>query len=253
MKRVHRRIPIQLSLHIFAVALVIFVLDFAIADARMNAAQSTQMVSPEKIHSAIKKHILTHAPWDPDQMTIGAIRFNRPISVPAGKVTLRVAAPKHTDWIGAVAFSVNLMVDGKKVDRLTVPAHLDVWSDVIVTTRPLGKYEPIGENDIRIEKMNLARVSSSVIDSADDVFGRRTKRNIAANCILRKDMVEIQPIVKRGEMVQVLAESPILKISVKGIAKQDGAKGDRIKVVNIRSKKVIYARVVDGRTVQVDF
>lgn len=253
MKRVPHRIPVQLSLHIFAIALVIFVLGFAIADARMDDARPVQMVAPEKIHSAVTKHILTHAPWAPDQMTIGAIRLNRPVSVPAGKVTLRVSAPRHTDWIGAVAFSVNLAVDGRKVGHLTVPVHLDVWSDVIVTTRPLGKYEPIGKDDIRTEKMNLARVSANVIDSTDDVLGRRTRRNIAANCVLRKDLVEIQPIVKRGEMVQVLAESPVLKISVKGIAKQNGAKGDRIKVINIRSKKAIYARVVDGRTVQVDF
>lgn len=228
-------------------------LGFAIADARMQDAQSMQIVAPEKIRSAVKKHILRRAPWDPDQMTIDRIRFNQAISVPAGKVALRVTAPRHTDWIGAIAFTVNLMVNGKKVGRLTVPAHLDVWSDVVVTTRPLGKYEPVGKDDIRIEKMNLARVSSNVIDSTDDVLGRRTKRNIAANCILRKDLVEIQPIVKRGEMVRVLAESPILKISVKGIAKQNGAKGDRIKVINIRSKKAVYARVVDGQTVQVDF
>ncbi|MGD9366630.1 MAG: flagellar basal body P-ring formation chaperone FlgA [Desulfobacteraceae bacterium] len=253
MKRVRHRIPIRLSLHIFAVALVILMPGFTIADARMQDAPSTQIVAPEKIRLAVKKHILRRAPWDPDQMTIDRIRFNQAISVPAGKVALRVIAPRHTDWIGAVAFTVNLMVDGRKVGRLTVPAYLDVWSDVIVTTRPLGKYEPIGQNDIRIEKMNLARISSNVIDSIDGVLGRRTKRNIAANCILRKDLVEIQPIVKRGQMVRVLAESPILKISVKGIAKQNGAKGDRIKVINIRSKKAVYARVVDGQTVQVDF
>lgn len=253
MKRVRHRLPIRLSSQISAVALVIFMLGFASADARMQDAQSMQIVAPEKIRSAVKKHILRRAPWDPDQMTIDRIRFNQAISVPAGKVALRVTAPRHTDWIGAIAFTVNLMVNGKKVGRLTVPAHLDVWSDVIVTTRPLGKYEPVGQDDIRIEKMNLARVSSNVIDSTDDVLGRRTKRNIAANCILRKDLVEIQPIVKRGDMVRVLAESPILKISVKGIAKQNGAKGDHIKVINIRSKKAVYARVVDGQTVQVDF
>jgi flagella basal body P-ring formation protein FlgA len=37
------------------------------------------------------------------------------------------------------------------------------------------------------------------------------------------------------------------------MAKQDGAKGERIKVVNLRSKKVIYAQVVDGQTVSVEF
>jgi flagella basal body P-ring formation protein FlgA len=70
---------------------------------------------------------------------------------------------------------------------------------------------------------------------------------------LRRDQIELAPVVKRGDIVQVVAETPVLRISVKGMAKQDGAKGDRIKVVNLRSKKVIYAQVVDGQTVSVEF
>jgi len=51
----------------------------------------------------------------------------------------------------------------------------------------------------------------------------------------------------------MVAESGGLKISTQGEARQRGAKGDRIKVMNLDSRKSIYARVVDRNTVRVDF
>jgi flagella basal body P-ring formation protein FlgA len=148
---------------------------------------------------------------------------------------------------------VGVAVNGKKVSVITVPVNIEVWSDVILTAKPLGRFQPIGYDDLQIKKMDLARVPSSAIVDLDQVVGSRTRRSIAANCILRKDHVEIPPVVKRGDVVSVVAESAHLKVSAKGRAKENGSVGDRVKVVNLRSKKVIYALVVDDRTVRVDF
>jgi flagella basal body P-ring formation protein FlgA len=212
-----------------------------------------QTIQPGKIRAAVKRYIVQHAPWDAGQLTIKKIKFNRPVRVPTGKIALQVTAPRHTDWLGGIPFSVGVAVNGKKVSVITVPVNIEVWSDVILTAKPLGRFQPIGYDDLQIKKMDLARVPSSAIVDLDQVVGSRTRRSIAANCILRKDHVEIPPVVKRGDVVSVVAESAHLKISAKGRAKENGSVGDRIKVVNLRSKKVIYALVVDDRTVRVDF
>ena len=122
-----------------------------------------------------------------------------------------------------------------------------------VVNRPLGRFQPISADAIRMEKMDLARVPNNAVLNPEQVMGRRTNRNLAANSILRSQHVELPPIVRRGDMVQVIAESSILKVAVKGIVKQDGAAGERVKVINMRSKKAVYARVLDGQTVKVDF
>lgn len=223
------------------------------AGANQRGAQAGQTIGPEKIRAAVQQYIHHHAPWNPEQLNISKINYNRPLNVPSGKIAFQVSVPKHTDWLGAIPFKVAVVVDGQKVNRITVPANIEVWSDVVMTTKPLGKYQPIGRDDIQIKKMDLARVPSSVLVNIDQVLGRRTNRNIAANCILRRDQVEIPPVIKRGDLVQVVAESPLLKISVKAMAKENGIQGDRIKVVNLRSKKAIYAQVVDEQTVRVDY
>ncbi len=210
-------------------------------------------LSPEKINAAVKAFALSHAPWKPDQLKVGRLTYGQALTLPPGKVQLRVSAPKHTDWLGPIPFNVVVMVDGQTVGKVTAPATLEVWSDVAVAAKPLGRYQPINADDILIRKMNLARVPSNVITSADQVLGLRTNRSIAANSVLRDDQVESPPLVKRGDVVQVIAESQVLKITAKGLAKESGAKGERIKVMNLGSKKIIYALVVDGQTVQVEF
>ena len=218
-----------------------------------NLAQKGQTIQPGTIRDAVKNFIVRNAPWNSDQMVIKQIRYNHPVQVSSGRVTLRVSAPKHNDWIGSTPFAVQVMVAGERARRITVPANIEVWSDVIVSVKPLGRHQPIARNDIRVKRMNLARVPSNAVVRMDEAIGRRANRNIAADCILRRDQIETPPIVHRGDIVRIVAQTPVLKITVKGMAKQNGGKGERIKVINLRSKKMIYAQVIDDQTVRVDF
>ncbi|MCD6272106.1 MAG: flagellar basal body P-ring formation protein FlgA, partial [Deltaproteobacteria bacterium] len=83
--------------------------------------------------------------------------------------------------------------------------------------------------------------------------GRRTRRSIDPATVLRTDLVELPPIVKRGDIVTIVAEAGGMRITALGKIKKKGHKGERLKVINLNSKKEIYARVVDSSTVRVTF
>jgi len=51
----------------------------------------------------------------------------------------------------------------------------------------------------------------------------------------------------------MIAESDGLKITALGEVRERGRRGERIRVVNLDSKREIYARVLDSKTVKVDF
>ncbi len=210
-------------------------------------------VSSRRIRDAVEGHILANAPWDADQMKIRQIAYSQDVTVAQGQLSLRVQSPKHIDWLGSIPFTVLITVDGTIAKKVTVPATIEVWSDVVVLAKPLGKYQTIEAHHTRIEKMNLARVPSNAVLNIDQAIGSRTNRNIVANSILRNDQIELPPVVKRGDVVQVVAESKRMKISIQAMARENGAVGKVIRVQNLRSKKTIYAQVVDSQTVQVDF
>ena len=210
-------------------------------------------ITAQKIQQAVKHYIAQNAPWKSDQMKIREIRSAHDLTVARGSLVIKVQSPKHTDWLGSIPFTVLIVVNGDVVKKVTVAAFIEVWNDVVLAAKPLGKYQTIESHHIRVVKMNLARVPANAILDRKQVLGSRTNRNIAANCILRNDQIELPPIIKRGDVIQVVAESRHMKISLQALAKENGAKGELIRVQNIRSKKTIYAQVVDGQTVQVDF
>jgi flagella basal body P-ring formation protein FlgA len=61
-----------------------------------------------------------------------------------------------------------------------------------------------------------------------------------------------KPTVRRGDTVTIVAESSLLRITDLGKAKQDGAVGDYITVLNLRSKKVITAQITGPEQVAVN-
>ena len=207
----------------------------------------------EKIIEAVRSFIEENAPWDPSQMKIRPISYTQEHRLTSENVTYQVAPPKHTDWLGSETFTVTLLVDGQVHKKTAVPAFIEVWSDVVASSRPLGRGQPITEKDIKVERMDLARVPANVVVRPADVVGKRTSRPMAANTLFRDDLLEQQPLIRKGDIVRVVAENQALKIGTQARAREDGAKGMRIALTNMTSKKIIYGLVVDSRTVQVQF
>jgi flagella basal body P-ring formation protein FlgA len=210
-------------------------------------------VSDDDIRAAVEAYIQAHAPWKPDQMKIRTINYSQSHKLPPGRVGVQVVAPKHTDWLGAVPFQVRLLVDGQPVKRTTVSAYIEVWQEVVLAAKPLGRNQPITREDLTLQSMNMAGVPANAIVNIDQVIGRRANRAIAINSILRVDQVDLPPVVRKGDVVQVLAESAQLKITTQGVAQENGGVGQKIQVMNVASKKNVLARIIDAQTVKVDF
>lgn len=60
-----------------------------------------------------------------------------------------------------------------------------------------------------------------------------------------------RPLVRKGDVVEVSASSGLLRVTLKGLALQNGALGDIITVRNPESLKVIPALVVGENRVEV--
>ena len=87
----------------------------------------------------------------------------------------------------------------------------------------------------------------------EEVVGKRLKAGVRGNNPLRSDNLERVPLVKSGQMVTMLLENGVLKITLAGRAKGAGAEGDLIMVQNLSSNRDVAARVIDAQTVRVDF
>ncbi len=210
-------------------------------------------VSREKIKGLVADYIATTLLVDNPAAKVKSIQVTESLRLPVGRITYAVSAPRNRPEAGQVPLTVSFEVNGKAYKKVWTTATIEVLAEVVITKKPLGRHKPITEDDIEVLKMDLAKTPSDVITDPEAVLGKRTKRAIGSQTVLRANLVEFPPLVKRGDVVVIVAETNGLKITALGQVKKKGARGDRIPVVNFESQKVLYARVVDANTVKVDF
>ena len=211
-------------------------------------------VTKEDITRAVSDFIYASMPWDREKVKIRDIRVRDNVILPKGKITYSVEPIKNTDFKGSVPLPIHFKVNGSFQKRILVTADIEVLAEVVITKRPLRRHRRITEDDIEIREKNLAGLPSNIILDYEEVLGKRAKRDIGANTVLRPDLIEFPPLVKRGDVVLIVAESSGLRITALGMVKQrEGHRGERVRIENIDSKKSLYARVLDSKTVKVDF
>jgi flagella basal body P-ring formation protein FlgA len=219
----------------------------------VRISRSYVEIDKHKIEKIVTDFITQNIPQDNKTVRIKEIQVPERVVLSKGRITYKVAAPRRRQLMGQCSIAVDFSVNGHFEKKVRATATVEVWGPVVVTRKPLGRYKPIVEDDIVLQTMDLANLSSNVLTDPAAVLGKRTKRAIGAQTPLRADSVELPPLVKRGDLVVIIAQSKGLKITTRGLVKKKGRLGDRIPVVNVDSKKVLYARVIDSNTVQVDF
>lgn len=210
-------------------------------------------IGPEKIKMLVSDYILKNTLKNNVDAEIKEIEVSDSLRLPNGRITFKVRPPSNRDLMGKIPFAVHFDVDGKFYKRVWATATVEVLAEVVVTSKPLGRHKPITEDDIEVLKMDLAKLPSDVITNPEMILGKRTRRAVGAKTPLRANLVEFPPLVKRGDIVVIIAESEGFKITALGQVKRKGRLGESIPVINYDSKKILYARVLDSSTVKVEF
>jgi flagella basal body P-ring formation protein FlgA len=209
-------------------------------------------VSSQKIEEMVRHFLLTRIPWDPQQVSI-KVSPMKDVTLPPGKLTYEIIPPKKEDYRGTTNLLVLFMVNGKVEKKVWVNVQIEVSREVVVSTHSLSRHSIISQDDLRLEKMNLADVPPDVVTDPLEIIGMRTKRVVDAHLPLCISFLEMPPVVKRGDLVTIVAETDAIKITTQGVVIENGGKGDMVRVVNTSSKRELFARVKDSKTVEVDF
>jgi flagella basal body P-ring formation protein FlgA len=106
---------------------------------------------------------------------------------------------------------------------------------------------------VRLSQIKLSQPLRQVMTSVEEVVGKRARRPLRANTMLRTYEVEAQPVVRKGDIVLLVVESARLKVTMLGEALEPGEEGATIRVRNTSSKREVHAVVIDSKTVRVPF
>ncbi len=188
--------------------------------------------------------------WD---VHLRRITISDALKLPEGPTDYEIVAPQQWEGWGAVSISVYARQKGKVVRNIPVRIEVAALVDTVVALREIEYGASILPSDVILQKREITYNSQLAARTLDEVIGKRARLIIRANQPVRTDQVERVPLIKSGQIVTIVAENEVLKVSVSGKARSSGAEGDIIRVQNLTSLKEIPAKVIDASTVQVAF
>lgn len=132
-----------------------------------------------------------------------------------------------------------------------VPVRIERHAQIVVAARALARKHVIGAHDIRLEHQDTAQLSNGYFTDPDAVIGLEAKRRLVPGQILGTAHVAPRQLVERGQEVTLYAAKPGLTVRMKGEALENGAEGQRIRVRNRSSKRIVEGYVEPSGAVRV--
>ena len=219
---------------------------------RISIERRTKVLTAAKLTGIYREALIRHLGPRARNADIYGISSGRDLKLPAGKVTTDVRFVTGRDS-GRVPANVTVMVEGKRVAQVRVVGQVDIYADVLVATRSLGRRQIISGSDLKTMRVNVSDLGGIAATDPDEVVGMRTRKIIAAGTPVVLENLERAPLIRRGDVVMMVYRGGGLKITAKGKANQTGYKNSRISLTNMASKREVYGTVIDSGTVLVRF
>lgn len=230
------------------------ILILLIALMTLNSRQAHAATDREQeIREAVSSFVINRTAglgWD---VRIRRITTSDKLKLPEGGIDYEIIVPQQWEGWGNISVTVIARQNDRVIRNVMVRVEVEALADTVVTLHQIEHGSAITAADVVLQKREITQSSHLAARTVEAVIGKKVRTTIRANQPVRADQVEKIPLIKGGQMVTIIAESGVMKISVTGKARSSGAEGDIIRVQNLTSLKEIPARVIDASTVQVAF
>lgn len=152
----------------------------------------------------------------------------------AGKTTVHIRCNSTSPW------------------TVYLSANIKLFNKVIQTAEPLTKGHILKKDDLIAVEEDLGRLKYGYFVDAKNLIGKQLKRRLPQHRVIKANYVKSPTLVKRGELVSIIAESKGYSVKMTGTAMMNGAKGDRIRVKNVSSKRIIEGTIKESGIVSIN-
>ena len=235
---------------IAALLVLLVVSDVVAAPPGETSGRSTQTVSPDAIVATAERLVRERLGGDP-LVEVTPVQHPSAEVVPQGRLLLKAIA--RGEVASVLPVTVEILVDGTPQRAVSLTLRIDRYQDVVVATRPLRRLAPIGAEDVKIERRLVSGLPAGPLARVEEAVGLLASREIKAGEALSSKLIQPPALVRRGEVVTLVVEGEGVIITALGQAKEEGQRGQIIRVMNLSSKKELYGRVEGERQVRIPF
>ncbi len=134
---------------------------------------------------------------------------------------------------------------------LYVPVQITVQGEVLVLTQALPRGTLLEPAHFRQERYDISQLHRGYFTDAQAAERMVLKRPLQAGTVLAPSMVEPPRLVQRGQRVILVAETDTISVRMEGEALSHGVRGDRVRVRNLSSRRIVEGVVLSHGVVGV--
>jgi flagella basal body P-ring formation protein FlgA len=162
-------------------------------------------------------------------------------------VTEYPATPTETVYLRC-----SLLADGVVASDVTLTLRASLWRDAWFAREPLAVGTAFDRQALDLRRVDCLRERNALPATVgDDSF--IFSRPVQADRVVTWQDVARRPLVRKGDIVDVVASEGGLEVTMKAQATENGIRGDMVTVRNMDTRKDISGLVVAEDRVEVRF
>lgn len=134
-----------------------------------------------------------------------------------------------------------------------VPLKCALWQEGLLLKTKLDRGQSLEEDFFRKTPVNVLESNSLYVPTYIELADYEVTRSITHSSLLEWSDIREKPAVRKGQMIEILAEDGLMSIRTKGTAVESGAIGEIIAIRNLTSSKKLQGKIINDNTVQVYF
>ena len=204
----------------------------------------------EDIAQTAHDYVLKKLQTDNDEIKITIGQLDPRLRLHKCSLPLEAQSPDYQSRQGIR--TVGIRCNDIKPWSLFVPVSVMNLKKVALLKHAVIRNTLLTENDIVFEKMNINRLTSGYFESIEHLTGKVLTQNLTKGTVLTKHHIKSPVAINRGQMVTLIAKNSAVEVSTEGKAMSKGALGERIKVKNLKTERIVEGVIIDKHLINVN-
>lgn len=188
----------------------------------------------------------------PDSFVVTSSRFGGSDPIGTADVQLETVEVQGPNASGYVRVTFGLIVDGVPRGQARATVRGRVQGPALLALTTLIGDEVIQTGDLEVKQTDLTRVSAEPLRDPRQAAGRVPVRTIGRGRVLTAALVKPEPLVRRGQTVDLKIETDRMMLRARATALRDGAIGEVVPAENSVTGARLRGRVqADGSLLMV--
>lgn len=193
-------------------------------------------VTDKRLFDTVKKYLMQNLEGKTEEINLTPARIPDKTELPFGKLKLVPRLPASIRSKNVYIY-VDVYIDGERYRTINLSVNLSGTYKVLVAKRNIDRHEKVSlDRDFEEKELILDGIRELSVNP--EIFiNARTRRFIRKGEFITEDKLELIPQIASGSVITIIAQIHGVTVSAIGKALEDGYTEEKIRVINLRSKK----------------